>query len=121
MAHFAKLDENNVVTAVVTVENATIRGLDGEESESIGQEFLRALHGQPEAVWKQTSYNANFRNVYAGIGYTYSADDNAFYPPKPYSSWVWNSESKVWESPIGLPPADLGYQWNETDQQWELI
>lgn len=121
MAHFAKLDENNIVTTVVVVENASLRDVSGEEVEQVGIDFLRNLYDDQDAVWVQTSYNNNFRNVYAGIGYTYNAEDDAFYPPQDYPSWVWNSEIKVWESPIGLPPEDNGYEWNETDQQWDLI
>ena len=121
MAHFAKLDENNIVTTVVVVENASLRDVNGEEVEQVGIDFLRNLYDDQDAVWVQTSYNHNFRNKFAGIGYTYNAEDDAFYPPQDYPSWVWNSEIKVWESPIGLPPEDSGYEWNETDQQWELI
>jgi hypothetical protein len=78
MAHFAKLDENNVVTQVIVVSNAELIDSDGEESEAKGIEFCQRLLG---GTWVQTSYNGNFRKNYAGVGYTYRADIDEFVPP----------------------------------------
>jgi hypothetical protein len=90
MAHFAQLDENNVVTQVIVVSNADTADANGVEKEHIGAAFCEKLLG---GTWKQTSYNGNLRKNYAGIGYTYNADIDAFVPPKPYASWVLNEET----------------------------
>jgi hypothetical protein len=83
MAHFAKLDENNVVLDVIVVSNDVIENLPFPESEPIGVTFCQSLFGA-DTVWKQTSYNGNFRGRYAGIGYTYNAELNEFiHPPRP--------------------------------------
>jgi hypothetical protein len=80
MAHFAKLDENNVVLEVLVVSNDALGNLPFPESEPVGVEFMRSLF--PGTNWKQTSYNASFRGCYAGIGYTYNAESNEFIPPE---------------------------------------
>ncbi len=82
MAHFAQLDENNVVLQVIVVNNAVIDDLPFPESEPIGVEFCQSLYGV-DTVWKQTSYNGNFRGVYAGIGYSYDPVLDIFVPPPP--------------------------------------
>lgn len=79
MAHFAKLDENNLVLAVHVVNNSDTQDENGNESEAVGVAFLQSLHGHPQ--WKQTSYNGNFRGCYAGIGYTYDPVNDVFVPP----------------------------------------
>ena len=101
MAHFAELDENNVVIRVNVVNNSELF-VDGVESEEKGVQFLRDLYGN-NANWKQTSYNGNFRKNYAGIGYTFNADLDAFVPPKPYASWVLNETTAQWEAPVAMP------------------
>jgi len=80
MAHFAQLDANNIVTEVIVVNNAVIDDLSFPESEPIGVEFCQSLYGA-DTVWKQTSYNGNFRGVYAGIGYSYDPILDVFVPP----------------------------------------
>lgn len=80
MAHFAKLDANNVVTEVIVVNNAVVEDLPFPESEPLGVAFCQSLYGA-DTVWKQTSYNANFRGAYAGIGYTYDAEMDTFVAP----------------------------------------
>ena len=83
MAHFAKLDNNNVVITVVSVVNEVIKDSNGIEQEQLGIDFLRNLNNEPNAIWKQTSYNKNFRKNFAGIGYRYDEQEDAFIPPKP--------------------------------------
>jgi hypothetical protein len=83
MAHFAKLDNNNVVITVVSVVNEVLKDSNGVEQEVLGIEFLRKLYNEPNAIWKQTSYNKSFRKNYAGIGYRYDEQEDAFIPPKP--------------------------------------
>ena len=121
MAHFAKLDENNVVTEVHVVANKDTSDANGVEKEYIGQAFLEKLFG---GNWKQTSYNGNIRKNYAGIGYTYNADIDAFVPPKPFVSWTLNNETAQWEAPTPMP-ADAGtgeppkmYSWDEATTSW---
>ena len=115
MAHFAKLNENNVVTEVHVVNNDVIT-TDGVESEQAGIDFLTGLHGH--TLWKQTSYNGNFRKNYAGISYTYDVGLDAFIPPKPFQSWVLNEEICGWEPPIAYPSDEKVYSWFEPNQQW---
>ena len=124
MAHFAKLDENNIVV-FVTVGRDEDNGLEAELSARTGD------------VYKQTSYNTHggvhsnggtpFRKNYAGLGYTYDADRDAFIPPKPYASWVLDESTCLWNSPVAYP-TDVGtpeepkfYQWDEPTQTWELV
>ena len=124
MAHFAKLDENNIVI-FVTVGRDEDNGLEAELSARTGD------------VYKQTSYNTiggvhslggtPFRKNYAGLGYTYDAGRDAFIPPKPYNSWVLNEATCVWDAPMPYP-TDLGtpdvpkrYTWNEEAKTWDLV
>jgi len=113
MAHFAQLDENNVVTQVIVVANEELME-DGVESEVKGIAFCQSLFG---GNWKQTSYNGNIRKNYAGIGYTYQADIDAFVPPKPFASWVLNDKAQ-WEAPVAMPTDDKVYSWDEEQQNW---
>jgi len=115
MAHFAKLDENNVVTQVIVVDNKDCADASGVEKESIGIAFCERLFG---GNWKQTSYNGNKRKNYAGIGYTYNADIDAFVPPKPYPSWTLNNDTAQWEPPTPMPADGQMYGWNEESQSW---
>ena len=87
MAHFAQLDENNIVLQVIVVNNNDTSTEDGVENENIGIAFCRSLLGE-DTNWKQTSYNNTFRKNYAGIGYRYDEIYDAFEPPKPYPSWL---------------------------------
>ena len=115
MAHFAKLDENNNVLAVHVVNNDVIT-IDGVESEQAGIDFLTGLHGH--TLWKQTSYNGTIRKNYAGIGYTYDTNRDAFISPKPYGSWVLDEATCHYEAPVTYPTDGKKYVWFEPNQQW---
>jgi hypothetical protein len=124
MAHFAQLDENNVVTQVIVVDNKDCSDANGVEKESIGIAFCERLFG---GNWKQTSYNGTIRKNYAGIGYTYNADIDAFVPPKPFASWVLNNDTAQWDAPVAMPE-DAGtgeppklYTWDESTTSWVEI
>ena len=119
MAHFAKLNDENIVIAVHVVNNQVILKADGTESELKGKQFLNSLHGT--AKWVQTSYNGNFRKNYAGIGFTYDSERDAFIPPKPFNSWILNEDTCLWESTIPYPSDGKLYTWNEDLIDWEEI
>ena len=124
MAHFAQLDDNNVVTQVIVVGNDDITDVNGNEVESIGVAFCQRLLGA-DTNWKQTSYNSNMRVRYAGIGYSYNADLDAFVPPQPFASWTLDSGTADWVSPLGAAPALTAeqeaafshYRWDEDAYQ----
>ena len=117
MAHFAQLDENNVVTQVIVVHNNDCQ-IDGVESEDAGILFCKQLFGA-DTRWKQTSYNGNMRKNYAGIGYTYRADIDAFVPPQPYPSWTLDTNA-VWQPPVAMPTEGM-YSWDETTTSWKSV
>lgn len=117
MAHFAELGEDNIVLRVIVVSNNDCLDENGDESESIGAEFCRNLFG---GTWKQTSYNNSIRVRYAGIGYTYRSDLDAFISPKPYPSWTLNEEIADWEAPVARPSEGI-YSWNEETQSWDEV
>jgi hypothetical protein len=118
MAHFAKLDINNFVLEVHVVVNDVIT-INGIENEQKGIDFLNNLLNYN--LWKQTSYNANFRKNYAGIGYYYDSIRDAFIPPKPFPSWTLNEQTCLWQSPIPYPNDGKMYTWNEEIGNWEEI
>ena len=144
MAHFAKLGANGKVIQVLTMDNDKMLNADGVEDEAVGQQYLEHHNNWPAQMWIQTSYNTAgnqhklggtpFRGNYAGIGYTWDEDNNMFFPPKPYASWVKDTTIANWQSPIGDPPAltaeqtsqnEAGthfwvYDWNESGQSWDL-
>lgn len=117
MAHFAKLDDNNVVLEIIVVDNEIIGNLPFPESEPVGIAFLTEWSGG-YSNWKQTSYNHNFRKIYAGIGFIYDPNYDAFIQPKPFPSWVFNSENCFWEPPTPYPNDGKMYQWDEATQSW---
>ena len=119
MAHFAKIGINGKVIDVIKVSNEVILDSNGNESEINGIDFLTKLTGW--SIWKQTSYNRNFRKNFAGIGYTYDEDKDAFIPKKTFNSWVLNETTCQWEAPIVKPDDGQKYIWNETIQNWELV
>jgi hypothetical protein len=127
MAHYAQLDENNIVTQVIVVSNDDCTDANGNEVESIGVAFCKKLLGA-ETNWKQTSYNNNIRVRYAGIGYSYNEELDAFIAPKPFASWVLNEETADWVSPVGAAPALTEaevtalsyYTWDEENGEWDL-
>ena len=118
MAHFAKIGLNNKVISVHSVHDNELKDSNGVEQENIGIDFLTNLHGW--AIWKQTSYNNNIRKNFAGIGYTYDEDRDAFIPPKPFTSWILNEETCQWEAPVVYPNDGNLYNWNEETQQWDV-
>jgi hypothetical protein len=115
MAHFAQLNEENLVTQVIVVANQDTADQDGVENEAIGIEFCTNLLG---GTWKQTSYNANIRKNYAGVGYKYDAALDAFIPPQPFASWTLNNETAQWEAPTPYPTDDKRYTWDEATTAW---
>jgi hypothetical protein len=134
MASFAKLNSENIVTIVVSVVNEVLKDSNGIEQESIGIEFLKTLYNEPNAIWKQTSYNTvggvhslggtPFRKNHAGIGYTYDSNRDAFIPSKPYNSWILNETTCLWEAPVAYPvDSNINniYTWNEEILNWELM
>src|SRR5210317_1534643 len=157
MAHFAKLGANSKVIQVLTLNNSDMLNADGVEDESVGQQYLETHNNWPAQMWIQTSYNTQggkyrnqdgtegdvskaFRGNYAGIGYTWDEDDQIFWPKKPYASWVKDTSTASWKSPIGDAPAlteeqisqntptgdppvathDWSYVWNEANTTWDL-
>jgi len=117
MAHFAKLDQNNVVTEVLVVNNIELLAADGSESELLGIAFLTRWSGG-YSNWKQTSYNAKFRKHYAGVGFTYDATRDAFIPPKPFASWTLNEDTLLWNAPVAYPTDGQLYNWDEATTSW---
>ena len=119
MAHFATLNESNIVTRVEVINNDVILDGDGVEQEQLGIDFLTALYGAGN--YKQTSYNNSMRKNYGGVGFTYDASRDAFIPPKPFASWSLNESTCRWDAPI-TRPSDEGvdgkyYWWNEDAYQ----
>jgi hypothetical protein len=114
MAHFAELDQNNVVLRVIVVHNNDCLDANGNESEAVGVGFCTKLFG---GNWKQTSYNGNIRKNYAGIGYTYRADIDAFVAPQPYPSWTLDVNAK-WQPPVPHPTDGKMYSWDEATLSW---
>jgi hypothetical protein len=146
MAHFAKIGMNGKVIAVLTMGNGDMLNADGVEDEKVGQQYLERHNNWPAPMWIQTSYNTSgnthssgdnskaLRGNYAGIGYEWDEDNNIFWPKKPYASWVKNTTTASWDSPIGDAPALTAeqqaqndaathrwrYAWNESGQSWDL-
>ena len=146
MAHFAKIGMNGKVIAVLTMGNKDMLNADGVEDEKVGQQYLERHNNWPAPMWIQTSYNTSknthssgdnskaLRGNYAGIGYTWDEDNNIFWSKKPYPSWVKDTTTASWKSPIGDAPAltaeqtsqnEAGthywsYDWNEAGQSWDL-
>ena len=155
MAHFAKLGSNNKVIQVLTLNNSDMLNADGIEDETVGQQYLEIHNNWPAQMWIQTSYNTSgnqhrlggtpFRGNYAGIGYIWDEDTQIFWPAKPFPSWVKNTTTAAWQSPIGDAPALTAeqesqntpttdadgnvtapathrwvYVWNEENQTWDL-
>ncbi len=105
MAHFAKIDNNNIVTEVIVSEKDFIN------SGKVGDEFL----------WVQTSYNDNFRKNFAGIGYAYDSTRDAFIPPQLFNSWTLNEDTCQWEAPVAMPDDNKNYTWDEATTNWTEI
>jgi hypothetical protein len=132
MASFAKIGLNSKVIEVLSVVNEVLHDSNGVEQEVNGIDFLTKLTGYP--VWKQTSYNTiggvhtnggtPLRKNHAGIGYTYDEDRDAFIPKKPYTSWILNEDTCLWNAPVAIPATELEenqyYSWNESIINWEI-
>jgi hypothetical protein len=106
MAHFAELDENNIVIQVLVTDN---------DYPNEGYDWLVETFG---GTWIQTSYNATIRKNFAGIGYSYDEARDAFIPPKPFESWLLNEETCNWEAPKPYPTDGKLYNWDEESQEW---
>lgn len=122
MAHFAQLDENKTVTQVIVVANDVVDNLPFPDSEPVGVAFCQSLYGA-DTLWAQTSYNASFRYNYAGIGYTFISEaqpNGAFITPKPYPSWLLNTNTYQWQAPVPYPDDGKRYYWDEATQSWVL-
>ena len=141
MSHFAKIGINGKVLQVVTVDNNDLMDSNNVENERVGQQYLQLHSNWPAELWIQTSYNTlnnqhslgetALRGNYAGIGYIWDEENNIFWTPKPYASWIKNTTTAAWESPIGNAPALTAeqqadesnvyhYTWNEENQTWDL-
>lgn len=122
MAHFAQLDADNIVTNVIVIDNNVVDNLSFPDSEPLGVAFCQSLYGA-DTIWKQTSYNGNFRGIYAGIGFIYDPIGDVFVFPQPYESWVYNSQTQQWDPPIPKPTVPDGYMavWDEIAQEWDLV
>jgi len=127
MAHFAKIGVGNIVEEVIVVSN------DVATTEKAGEDFINNIFNTKN-VWKQTSYNTRngvhildgipYRKNYAGIGYSFDPQRDAFIPPKPFNSWILNEDTCLWEAPISMPTTELEdnqyYSWNESIVNWEV-
>ena len=148
MAHFAKIGMNGKVIQVLTLDDKDMKNADGVEHQKVGQQYLELHNNWPAQMWIQTSYNTSqnthnsgdnskaLRGNYAGIGYEWDEDNQIFWSKKPYASWVKNTTTAQWNSPIGNAPAltaeqesqnssdpdnfHWGYVWNEANQSWDL-
>ncbi len=138
MAHFAKINSEKKVIAVLTLNDSDMLDGEGVADESVGQQYLEKHNNWPANQWIQTSYNTRnnthnlggtpFRGNYAGVGYEWDEADQIFWPKKPYASWVKNISEARWQSPIGDAPAlteveketHSHYVWNEGTQSWGL-
>lgn len=122
MSYFAQLNDNNIVEQVISISNDVLNEPEFSfpETEVLGRAFISQTLGLP-GKWKQTSFNASFRKNYAGIGYTYDEQRDAFVPPKPFDSWTLNEDTCLWESPIPYPEDGKIYTWNEENGVWEEI
>ena len=118
MAHFAELDENNVVLQVIVVHNNELLDNEGQENEVKGVGFCASLFGHSN--WVQTSYNNNMRKQFAGTGFTYDDVNDVFVAPQPFPSWSLD-ENHDWQAPIPMPEDDKQYSWNEENQTWDEI
>lgn len=111
MAHFAEVDSNNIVIRVLVVPDS---------AEDRGQDYLANELGLG-GTWVQTSYNGNIRKNFAGIGFTYDVERDAFISPKPFDSWLLDEETCQWKAPVEYPTDGVMYQWNEDKKDWEAI
>ena len=119
MAHFAKINSNNIVTDVFVINNDVIKDSTGNEQESLGVTFCTQIYGA--GIYKQTSYNSNIRKNMATVGSTYDSNRDAFIRPKRYPSWVLDEDTCMWKAPIKVPSDDKQYSWDESSKSWNEI
>jgi hypothetical protein len=117
MAYFAQLDETSTVINLIAVNNDTIDNLPFPESEPVGIAFCQSLFGS-DTVWRQSSYNRSFRKNTGRIGSSYDPVLDAFIPPKPYPSWLLNTNICQWMPPVPRPNDGKSYYWDEATRSW---
>jgi len=125
MAHFAKLGTGNIIETVISINNYVITDSNVMEQEQLGVDFINKLY-KTRDDWKQTSYNNNIRKNFAGIGYSYDQQRDAFIAPKPFNSWILKEDICRWEAPIPSPSSYTNeqdklvqFRWNENILNWE--
>ena len=133
MAHFAKIGMNGKVIGVLTMGDKDMLNADGVEDESVGQQYLERHNNWPAPMWIQTSYNTSrnqhksgdnskaLRGNYAGIGYTWDEDNQIFWPKQPFASWVKDTATANWKSPIGDAPALTAEQQSQMTEKSKLL
>jgi len=119
MAHFAELDDNNIVLGVMVISNEDILDENGEESESIGIKLCKDLYGDKK--WVQTSYSKSFRKNYASIGFFYDEERDAFIPPQYEPGFVLQESTCTWVPPLPYPQDGKDYFWNNTTNLWTEV
>lgn len=118
MAHFAKINNENIVEQIISINDQNCCGGQYPESESCGQEYIASIGLQ--GIWKQTSYNNNFRKRYAGIGFKYDSELDIFIGPKPFNTWIFSLEDQDWIAPIPFPQDGQKYYWDDILNNWVL-
>ena len=124
MAHFAKINSENLVTEVIVINNDVILDSNGEEQESLGVDFCKQIYG--DGTYKQTSYNSKIRKNMATVGSTYDTSRDAFIRPKRYSSWVLDESTCRWKPPVEQPSdseangGNVLYHWDESSNNWKV-
>lgn len=125
MAHYARVNSDNIVTYVTPIPNSMITDENGIEHEDRAIDHLNATVPTSDGDrWIQTSYNNNFRVRYAGLGYTWDEEKNAFIEPKPFESWIFNTETLSWDPPVPMPEVidgTVGYVWDEDIVNWRSV
>jgi hypothetical protein len=111
MAHWAEIDENNIVVRVIV----------GDNDDPNNDEGYKWIADNLGGIWVKTSYNGTIRKNFAGIGYTYNSDLDAFIEPKPFPSWILNEEAAKWQAPVQYPENGFNYNWNEESLAWDII
>lgn len=111
MAHWAEIDQNNVVLRVTV----------GDNNDPNGDEGYQWLIDNLGGTWVKTSYNGTIRKNFAGIGFTYDQQRDAFIPPKPYNSWILDEQTCHWQAPVEYPSDGAKYTWNEETTSWDLV
>jgi hypothetical protein len=120
MAHFAELNENNIVTQIIAVNNDVITNPNGVEEELSGIAFCKSLYGSA-TKWVQTSYSGSFRKRFAGVGDFFNEELDAFVPPRPYASWTYDATTSDWIPPVLPEQNGKRKDWNELEQMWVEI